>query len=127
MGQSGNVTTQGPVGSTSLENLDTLNKSSEPRAQNTPQNTYGRSFTDSPSACSSALAHLITAVVLAIVVGAAATATAYFLAGQNILYTTLAGSAGFVITGLATYLMMRIFLGAPEIPPEEVTSELPHY
>lgn len=129
MGQSGIVATQGPVGGQIP--IESLGKSeseiSKSSIHTTSESTHGRSFTDSTRACSSPLAHIITALVLAIVVGAAAAAASYFLAGQNILYTALAGASGFVGAGLVTYLMMRIFLSGPDVPPPEDKPHLSHH
>ena len=125
MGSSKIVASQGLAGSQNLssENLSASEKDNSP----TVKSTNGRSFTDSKPPCSSLSAHIITALVLAILVGTAAATATYFLFQQSILYTALAGLCGFVITSLVTYLIMRACLNVPEPSLSIATDELSHY
>ncbi len=122
MGASKIVASQGLAGQSTSVSLNTPDNSYHPT-------TGGRSFTeDSTRTCSSPTAHIITALVLAIIVGAGAAVSTYFLTQQNILYTALAGCGSFAITGLITYVMMRVCLGNADAPSSVVTTdELSHH
>lgn len=123
MGSSKIVASQGLTGNQSpiSENVSTHDDPPPVKSSN------GRSFTDSTRACSSLSAHIVTALVLAILVGTAVATFTYFLTDQNIFYTTLAGLGGFVITGLVAYGLMHVCLSVSKTSLLPVTEELSHF
>lgn len=64
--------------------------------------------------CSSQLAHIITALVLAIITGVGVGAGTYFFTEHSIVFTAIAGVGGFTLAGLITYVAMRAYLGNPD-------------
>ncbi len=72
------------------------------------------SWFDSSNFRSSLTAHVITALVVAIVVGAGAAIAAYFLTQHVILWTAVAGGGSFALIGVTTFVALRCCLGDPK-------------
>lgn len=79
---------------------------------------------------SSALAHLATSLAVAIILGAAAALTAYFLTHGITMWTAVAGGGGAVVSGLITYVILRCAFGRSSQnvhpTPLETPKEAPH-